>query len=255
MKELVNDIMLSFNQLREKQKNITYPSIPILYFGDYAQYQKSNPKIVTVSLNPPLNEFPTDSRFTRFPEIEDLDISDILTENDVTTYLGSLNNYFKHEPNDWFDSYDPVLNGMNTSYYPNTAENNAIHTNLCSTFATDLTWNKLKGSTKYTLSREGRKFWHRLIEILEPEMIIFSIARKYLDRVMFKRTGWEVFTSVTRKKDGSPRSKPYDVEVAESRIGDKKMYLVFAKAAIQPFGFLSSDIKLRLGEELNSLLI
>lgn len=253
MKELVNDIIISFNQIRESQKVITYPSIPILYFGDYSQYQKTKPKVITVGLNPSHNEFPTDSRFTRFREAENIDITNTLSKNEVTTYLNSLNNYFKKNPYNWFDSYDPILNGMNTSYYPNTVGNNALHTDLCSPFATDVTWNKLRDSTKYTLGREGRKFWYRLVEILEPDMILFSIARKYVERVMFKKSGWEVFTSITKKRDGSPRSKPYDIEVAESRIRDKKMYLVFGQAAQLPFGTLSTDIKLQLGEELNSL--
>ena len=252
MKELVNDIMNSFNQMRESQKAITYPSIPILYFGDYDQYQKSNPKVITVGLNPSRKEFPIDSPYTKFPETENIDITKTLNENDVSTYLSSLNNYFKHNLYNRFDSYDPISNGMNTSYYMNTEGNNTLHTNLCSPFATDVIWSKLRTTTQYTLGREGRKFWHRLVEILEPDMILISIGRKYLERIMFKRSGWEVFASVTKKKDGTPRVKPYDIMVAESRIGDKKMYLVFGQSAQQPFGFLSTDIKLQIGEELNS---
>jgi hypothetical protein len=253
MTKLVNDVLVSFNQIRESRKVITYPSIPVLYFGDYNQYQKSYPKIITVGLNPSHNEFPTDSRFTRFNEAEKLDVSNTLSENEVTTYLNSLNNYFNNNPYNWFDSYDQILNGLNTSYYMNSAGNNALHTDLCSPFSTNLTWRMLRDSTQYTLSREGRKFWHRLVEILEPDMILCSVARKHLERILFKKSGWRVFTSITKKKDGSPRSKPYDVEVSESRIGNKKMYLVFGQAAQQPFGSLSTKIKLQLGEELNRL--
>ena len=84
-------------------------------------------------------------------------------------------------------------------------------------------------------------------------MILFSIARKYLERVKFKKTGWKKFTSITEKKDGTPRSKPYDIEITESRIKNKKTYLVFGQAAQLPFGTLSTNIKLHLGEELNKL--
>ena len=253
MKELVNDIMNSFNQMRESQKAITYPSIPILYFGDYDQYQKSNPKVITVGLNPSRKEFPKDSPYTKFPETENIDITKTLNENDVSTYLSSLNNYFKHNLYNRFDSYDPISNGMNTSYYMNTEGNNTLHTNLCSPFATDVIWSKLRTTTQYTLGREGRKFWHRLIEILEPDMILFSIAREYLERVMFKKSGWKIFTSITKKKDGSTRSKPYNIKITESTSNSKKMYLVYGQPAYLPFGSISKNVKLKLGEDLKSL--
>lgn len=254
MKELVQNIMISFTQMREKQKVITLPSIPILYFGNHDQYQKSNPKVITVGLNPSNKEFPIESRFSRFPDSEHLDTSKILSENDIFTYLTSLNNYFNRNPNNWFDSYDPVSNGMNTSYYMNKAGNNVLHTNFCSPFATDLAWSKLKTSIQYTLSREGRKFWHKLVEILEPDIVLFSSARKYVERVMFKKSRWETYARVTKKKDGSPRAKPYNIEVAEIQIGDKKTYLVFGQIIQLPFGTLSNDIKIQLGQELINLL-
>ena len=253
IKKLVIDIIGSFNQMRQNQKVITNPSIPITYFGDYVQYQKSYPKVITVGLNPSHNEFPQNSRFTRFKEAEKLNISSTLNENEIVTYLNLLNNYFKDNPNNWFDSYNPILDGLNTSFYPNTAGNNTIHTNLCSPFATDITWSKLRNSAQYTFSREGRKFWHRLIEILEPDIILFSIAREYLERVMFRKSGWKIFTSITKKKDGSPRSKPYNIEITESMSNSKKMYLVYGQSAYLPFGSLSYNIKLKLGEELMSL--
>ena len=174
MKELTNEITIFFNRLK-KRGTILHPSIPILYYGDYLKYQRSNPRVITVGLNPSYHEFPSDSPYIRFQGAEVIDFSDILNEDDFNKYLGTLNNYFKIDPYDWFDSYDRILNGLNTSYYPNTIDNNAIHTNLCSTFATEQTWSKLRNSIQYTLSREGRKVWHRLVELLEPDMILCSI--------------------------------------------------------------------------------
>jgi hypothetical protein len=254
MRMLVNDVFKSFNLVIESQEYITYPSIPVIYFGDYSQYQISYPKVITVGLNPPNNEFPSSSPFDRFLMANEIDTLNPFSGNDFSLYISSLNNYFKNSPNNWFDSFDPILNGLNTSYYPNMVGNNALHTNFCSPFATDVTWSKLKSSTQFTLCREGRDFWHKLIEILEPDLIIFSIPKKYLERVSFKKTGWKIFTSITRKKDGSLRSKPYAVEYTESKIGNKRGYFVFGKAAQLPFGTLSTDIKIRLGEELNNLL-
>jgi len=142
---------------------------------------------------------------------------------------------------------------LNTSLYPNTSGNNTLHTNLCSPFATDIAWSKLKNSAQYTFSREGRKFWHRLIEILEPDIILFSIAREYLERVMFRKSGWKIYKSITKKKDGSPRSKPYNIEITESRSNSKKIYLVYGQPAYLPFGSLSYNIKLKLGEDLMTI--
>ena len=70
---------------------------------------------------------------------------------------------------------------------------------------------------------------------------------------MFKKSGWKLFMSITKKKDGTPRSRPYDVEITESRMGDRKMYLVYGQAAPLPFGTLSKNIKTQLGEELSRL--
>ena len=94
----------------------------------------------------------------------------------------------------------------------------------------------------------------RLVELLEPDMILCSIARKHMEKMSFKRKGWEVSTSITKKKDGTPREKPYNVEVSEVTIGAKKAYLVYGQAVILPFGSLSLDAKYELGKELSGLL-
>lgn len=250
--KLVNDIHFSFNQIRKKQKNISNPSIPILYFGDITQYNKSQIKIITVGTNPNHDEFPFDSPFTRFKKAEQLD--SILNENDVSNYLTSLNNYFNDDPNKWFDSFLPIFEGMSTSFFPEGSRNIALHTNFCSPFATDISWGKLRSSIQFTLGREGRTFWHRLVKILEPDMILFSISERFRNRVLFNKSGWKVFKSITTKADGSPRVKPYNVEITECRIGLKQMYLVYGPPSYLPFGSLSVNHKVQLGEDLNRLI-
>jgi hypothetical protein len=259
MRELVTDILTSYNQMRKRLDAISQPSIPIVYYGDYNQYTKSSPKVITIGINPSHLDFPPDSKLSRFPEANKIDFSQYFDEKEYSRYLNAMNNYFKIDPLDWFESYDRVLNGLNTSFYPNTSGNNALHTYICSPFATDPPWSKLKNSTQYTLSREGRKFWLRLLEILMPDMILCSIARKYLERISFKRSSWEVFTSITEKKDGTPRAKPYDIEISEIALAGKKSYIVYGKPLHmrdhEPFGSLTFDAKTKLGEDLINLLL
>lgn len=254
MDELINDLNTAFNQASNKGAPITYPSIPILFFGDLVKYQSSDLKIITVGLNPSHNEFPKCSRFTRFSESESLDTTKQWSKSDVLTYLTSLNDYFKHNPYNWFDSFEPLLNGMHSSYYPNGEHNTALHTDLCSPFATDITWSKLSISYRNILRTEGMRFWHRLVEILKPDMIVISVARKYLRSIRFRKSSWKKHTTMYEKKDGTLRSKPYDIEVAKSQIGAKKGYLVFGEAAQKPFGTLSTGYKGIIGERLLDLI-
>ena len=87
MDELINDLNSAFNQARNKGTPITFPSIPIFFFGDLIKYQRSDLKVITVGLNPSHNEFPTYSRFTRFVEADSLDITKQWSESEVLTTL------------------------------------------------------------------------------------------------------------------------------------------------------------------------
>jgi hypothetical protein len=253
MENLVDDLNVAFHKARNKGVSITNPSIPILYFGDLTKYLESEIKIITVGLNPSHIEFPEYSRFTRFADAESLDTTKKWSKSEVATYLQSLNDYFKHNPYSWFDSFEPVLNGLNASYYPTLDPNTAIHTDLCSPFATDITWSKLSVRNRNVLRADGIPIWHRLTEILKPDMTLVSIARMRLKSIKFRASTWKKFTSIYEKKDGTPRSKPYDIEVAKSQIGDKNGHLVFGPAAQKPFGTLSTGHKRIVGGRLLDL--
>ncbi len=110
MDKLINDLNSAFHKARNKGVPITHPSIPILFFGDLAKYRNSDLKVITVGLNPSHIEFPTHSRFTRFLDAESLDTSKKWSGPEVTTYLHSLSEYFKHNPYSWFDSFESILN-------------------------------------------------------------------------------------------------------------------------------------------------
>ena len=248
--KLVLDITASFNSLRKKQRNIIFPSVPVLYLGDLPKFKKSYPKVITAGYNPSNNEFPTNSIYKRFKEIENFKTSN---KDAITIYLNSLNNYFNDQPDKWYNSFNLILEGLNTSYYSN-LPNRSLHTYLCSPIATDTSWGKLKSSTKFTLSSNGRRFWYRLVEILEPDMILFSVDKEYINRVVIKKLGWKIFKSIKLKADGSPRDKPYDIEITEGRISSKKMHLVYGPPSYLPFGSISNESKVQLGKELMNFL-
>lgn len=139
------------NQLYHRTQNtslpITNPSIPILYFGDYPSYNKSEIKIITVGLNPSHREFPIEDRFLRFRKAEKNSKNCNLTHLEIQRFLDSLNDYYKDEPySKWFGCFESMLNGLSASYYDNEYPNRVLHTDICSPLATDITWSKLNDS-------------------------------------------------------------------------------------------------------------
>lgn len=254
LEELVKDIIESQRIHIQEKLPLIYPSIPILYFGDLEAYQQSKLKVVTVGLSPSHLEFPHENRFTRFKDIEKINLNDAWTEKDVYIYLNSLNNYFRNNPYYWFNAYEPMLNGMNTSFYGKKV-NTALHTDLCSPHATYPTWSKLGESEQNTLRIEGGGFWQRLVEYLEPDIMLISIARKYTNIIKFRKSKWRIHSNILNKKDGTPRSKPYDIEISDCQVGKKKGYMVFGQAAQMPFGTLSTEHKEDVGKSLFSSII
>jgi len=223
---------------------IVKPSIPILFFGDSRRYFSSPWKVVTLGLNPSGIEFPECDRFFRFPKAQDLN-HDVQDRDFVNTYLDTLNGYFQNRPyKQWFKSFEPLLQGLDSSYYA-TAAGTALHTDICSPLATDPTWGKLSPDVQLRLIQSGSRLWHDLIEWLSPNLIIASVARSHLNRISFPlAAGWRVIYTVDRKN-------PYHVELSDLRLPDGKVArLVFGKAANIPFGTVSNEDKRKIGEGL-----
>jgi len=217
------------------------PSLPILYFGDYDKFVKSELKIVTVGLNPSRREFPEDSPYSRFPAASSSPPGQV----DIEAYLRSLNQYFYKRPySAWFDFYEESLSGFNCSYYGE-KRNTALHTDLLSPLATDPTWNGLSQEDKESLSAQGIPLWHKLIEFLLPDFILVSIRKSYLHEIRFERVDdlEEVFSI--------PRKNPYAVSVQHLQINPRKRAsLVFGKTAQKPFGTINHAEKNRIGKEV-----
>ncbi|RLG52760.1 MAG: hypothetical protein DRO00_05145 [Thermoproteota archaeon] len=136
----------------------------------------------------------------RFPGIRGYYASFLESKN-YGRYLAALNNYFRNQPyRKWFNSYEAVLNGLNCSYYGDRA-NTSLHTDLCSPLSTDPTWSKLAKEQKEKLELDGIKLWHDLVEFLLPDVIIISVAQKYLESIQFPRLElWKCIHEVHQKR-------------------------------------------------------
>lgn len=155
--------------------------LPIYWFGDRLAYEASPFRVVTVGLNPSDREFrPNDesalSKDFRFPDFD---------ETDKGLEL-ALNNYFKRNPyNAWFKgSFRAVLQSFEASFYEG-AKNTAIHTDICSPWATIPTWSKLTDNIRQELEIEGNALWKKLILELQPDVILFSSSPGHEQKIDF----------------------------------------------------------------------
>ena len=215
--------------------------MPIKWFGDKEAYQESEVKIITVGLNSSDKEFreKDDDPFTsqlRFP--------DYIVGNDASLEK-ALNSYFKTNPyRQWFDSgFEPILNGMGASYYSGKEFNNrALHTDICSPWATNPTWSKLPISEQKELICTGFPEWQELVVALEPDIILFSIPQKYVK--MLEIGPLDDLCSITATKSGEQRKKP--IIIQKGMYG--KSLAVFGRTRNVPFGSLGKEQKKELGE-------
>ncbi|MEJ6776481.1 MAG: hypothetical protein QNK85_04060 [Crocinitomicaceae bacterium] len=225
------------------EKIVVSPSLPILYFGDLSRYGRSELKIVTVGKNPSNNEFKLSKNdsysFVRFQKWRSRE------ENLIET----LNAYFKTIPlKNWFSSFEPILNGLDSSYYGGKKPNIAIHTDICSPLATWPTWSKLTDQEKSRLFKDGHQIWLQLIEELQPDIMLISIPHALFSSVV--SSNGESLLTFNQKKDGSPRSKPYEVTVHNYVLrSGKTVKVVFGQAANKPFDTISTEQKHEIGQK------
>lgn len=251
MKDLINIAWQNYEQYTQSSF-LVQPSIPILFFGDSNGFSQSSLKVITVGLNPSRQEFPPTDPYMRFRDSQDI-YPGILSELGYENYSNSLNNYFRCMPyKSWFNAFEPLLNGLGCSYYDK-FPNIAIHTDLCSPLATDPTWNGLTQAQKHQLVASGIDMWHRLIEKVQPDIILISVAEGLLNHIRFTPVeDWWTIHTIQRKN-------PYSFLARKVQItSDKSAYLVFGRAAQKPFGHISNNDKLLVGslmrEQLSGLI-
>lgn len=155
--------------------------IPIHWFGDRPAYEASPLRVLTVGLNPSDREFRPDdqtevSKNFRFPDYDGTETGLIL----------ALNNYFRKNPyNAWFKaSFGAVLKSFDASFYHG-AKNIALHTDICSPWATIPTWSGLSDSARHELEAEGHLLWKNLIKELIPDIILFSSSPGHHHKIDF----------------------------------------------------------------------
>ena len=236
----------------EKFKNESFvvkPSLPILYFGNLSAYLNSTLRIVTVGKNPSDNEFRLTRddpfSFVRFPK----------WAASKSNLIEALDAYFETNPlRSWFSSFEPILNGMNSSFYRRkNYNNNALHTDVCSPLATSPTWSILSKSEQRLLYKDGYEIWSELIEQLQPDVMLISIPEKLFTSII-NSTGKNLI-SFKNKKDGTSRKKPYNASAHEFTLkSGKKIQVIFGRAANKPFDTITNEQKGLIGEEIINFL-
>lgn len=219
---------------------IVRPAIPVLFFGDSNRYFASTLKVVTVGLNPSGMEFPGGSRFQRFPAASQMAADP--QARDFGAHLDALNAYFRVDPYGWFGCYEPVLRGLDASFYDGSA-NTALHTDLCSPLATAPTWSRLDRRYRALLEPDGVRIWHALVEVLAPDIVLASVRRDYRARIRFP----ELIPTANIFTLSANRSRPYHVRGIWIHITPSKpTLLVCGDAAQTPFGKVSKSDKLKM---------
>lgn len=241
-----------WEQARSQDAAAACAAMPILFFGDIDAYLRSPLRVITVGLNPSNAEFPDNpekfpgqDRFWRFREAEGLE--GIASPADFKRYIRALSSYFDHKPlRRWFDTYKGLLEGMDTSFYEGAAST-ALHTDLCSPLATDPTWSKLQKESKTMLLGPGSDLWHDLVRVLRPQVMLISVAREHLGRVLFESDGdWAELCRVEREPPY--QEHPYAVEFKRMRLEDgTTTTAIFGRAADTPFGTVSQKDKHWIG--------
>lgn len=247
-----------WRQARSQDAAASCAAMPILFFGDVDAYMRSPLRVITVGLNPSNAEFPDNpekfpgqDRFWRFPDAEGLE--DLASAADLKRYIRALSGYFEHEPYRWFGTYKGLLEGMDASFFKGAAST-ALHTDLCSPVATDPTWSRLPEESKTMLLGPGRDLWHDLVRVLRPQVMLISVAREHLGRILFEPDGdWAELCRVEREQPY--QQHPYIVEYKRMRLEDgATTTAIFGRAADTPFGTVSQKDKHWIGRCVKGMI-
>ena len=232
----------AFDRISGRPWRVT-PAAPILFFGDLDAYLSSTLRILTVGKNPSWQEFPACDPFRRFPLL-----SGDSRDRDPDRYLDAMSAYFCTDPySSWFAGFEPLLNGVGSSYYADTAASTALHTDICSPIATDPTWTKLGPKNRAALAADGVPLWHVLLKALRPQIVILSMAKEHLGHIKFTwASHWETLVVFERTEDDGPRGR-YQVKARWYEVDGELSLFVFGRATQKPFGSVSNNQKRHTG--------
>ena len=231
-------------------------TINIDWFGDRDKYEKSPLKVITVGLNPSDREFsdathPLPNVSLRFGNIPS---SQIPVHPKKGFFPKAWNNYFNYNPLDWFASFEHVLRGLGASYggkMPDKKEEKvsctAIHTDLCTPWATNPTWSKLPPSDKIALTNNYSFVeWKNLVANLKPDIIIACVPQDYRVKLMEHNSPKDIIRIVSTL-NGTKRKRPVIIR-AYVCLGT---LIVFGQTRNVPFGNVSNPTKNRIGQIIN----
>jgi hypothetical protein len=136
---------------------------------------------------------------------------------------------------------------MDASYYSG-KKNRALHTDICSPWATTPTWNNLPANKKKLLLAEGFQQWQQLINELSPNIILFSIPKEYVK--LLQVDPMDELCRITTTKSGVLRKKP--VIIQKSKYG--KALAVFGQTRNIPFGSVGKEQKIELGKQIIGII-
>lgn len=228
-----------------QEKFVISDAIPIVYFGDLEAYSNSETKIITVGKNPSSNEFRLGKSdlfsLCRFPDLVP----------DRSNLSECWHMYFEKRPLEvWFSCYKQILNGLDASFYRSIHfRNTAIHTDICSLLATDPSWSKLNKNEQQILFDDGYAIWKELIEELQPDIMLMSVPKALLERIVLTRKS-KILT-LTFKKDGTPRKRAYDVISYNYKLkSGKESQVIWGQAANKPFGLISNEQKVSIANAI-----
>lgn len=234
LNEVVHAAWQAFEEARKRNLSVD-PSMPILFFGDVDRYLNSKTRVVTVGLNPSWQEFPEGKPWSRFPNAAGAKPSD------SGRYLDALSEYFAKRPyKSWFSSYEQMLNGMDASYYGKRLST-ALHTDICSPVPTDPTWSALPAARQQELEIEGEPLWQDLVQVLEPDIVVLSIARQHLEHIRFTSiTNWNNHGVFRELEGGDSHDSSLPLRLRWYRISNKKTLFVHVRAGRIPLNPLTA---------------
>lgn len=219
---------------------VTQSSRPIAWFGDTTAYAASPLRILTVGLNPSQVEFPASQPDRRFPAARGV-------QRACDAYIASLNDYFRIDPyRRWFNTYRTLLEGLQASFEGSFGVNTAVHTDLCSPVPTSPTWSGLPATVQAALSIGGVRLWHVLTELLRPDVVLLSLARRHLSRIDFPviDSDWGEWFAINQP------AQPYVVLRRHFEVGGRPVLFVWGRAANTPFGSLSYPARRQVGARI-----
>lgn len=179
-------------------------SWPRLWFGDLEAYARSRVRILTVSINPSGNDFRPyiKSKRNRLHNSCSVELARkcraaFETDGCWSTTLEYAKRFFETgKPDQWFSGYRHVLRRVITDEMAGvdyncadkwitrsfrrlpTSAGVALHTDICSPFATDKLWAALSKEERALLAK-GPEYFGKLVEALRPNFILMSLAEKH----------------------------------------------------------------------------